>query len=81
MLSLWFECILLLYSNEVKSFFEKNPHKTSKVILCLPAGVCRAARNFLAYLRAMHGNGSLCNVKNVLPLYTGYFLHILCTLV
>ena len=24
---------------------------------------------------------SLCNVKNILLLYTGYFLHILCTLV
>jgi len=33
MLSLWFECILLLHSSEVKDFFEKNSHKTLKVLL------------------------------------------------
>ena len=44
MLSLWFECILLLHLSEVKSFFEKNSHKTLKVLLSIPAGVRRAEK-------------------------------------
>ena len=44
MLSLWFECILLLHSSEVKSFFKKILRKALKVLLSIPAGVHRAEK-------------------------------------
>ena len=44
MLSLWFECILTLHSNEVKSFFKKVLRKALKVLLSIPAGMRRAEK-------------------------------------
>ena len=44
MLSLWFECILLLHSSEVKSFFKKILRKALKVLLSIPAGMRRAEK-------------------------------------
>jgi len=55
----------------------------AEAALCSSCIIARRAGIASAFygLAVPDAGSSLCNVKNILLLYTGYFLHILCTLV